>query len=975
MEKIIFLSNNWTDKGEEIDILNYQLCNMLSDKLRIDLYEVSCLCMNKQISGMKDTKVYKIPNGKSRFEYYVDNGEIINRLIEKSYRKNINQYWIIGYDMTSGYMALKLKQELSARYAANVNLTIIHYKQYNGVQIYKEFLKLMQQADVIFSFNNSFDIDQFQLDKERFRYYQLTPFANNVIDFDFTKKFICQMVEEDIPFVNFHINNVLEEYVEFNANYFSATVSPIGALRRKLNKKKTLFLIGESGLGKTYRARKIALDSVKEDSAAEDSYELVWWLDADDEKIKESLVELADKLLPLVGIDTHFFKIENNISGLINVLYKELENLSWLIIFDNACDDEDSMSIESFCKDYLKNLLIKKREDQHILLTSRNDGWQYVKDIKSKGVVEIISWNEKDIRNFFKKKPEVKINTSEELSNVFGGLPVVIALIKRFIVIQKIDLYTYLSNWKNLSQLDSAITKAVFISYNALSDSQREVLDIISCLGPDEIPIQEIFMRNEKLILSFLSKKASTDLREDLKTLCQYLLLSKVSRLRKLYSIHRSIRASIDSIKNETSSNRGKNFAIKILNESFMASGNSSDDKFRWELIPHIDYICKDISNRIFMNEEEKVTATHLVYNSALFHYNAGEIQKAEDLLNKALNLVSEVHHGQKAQQLKTDIYLKLSNTLFLKGKYYFEEALSLASKALTIAQNHNLKDKEVVCHSEALAKIYQRKCLFNDAERELLQAKKLVEDNPSDLNLQDKLAGIYHNLGSLYWTRGAKLNEYKNDYLIAVEYFSSSIEIQNQIIADTKIVRDRTSDPAEKGKLDNRISTKKLYLNVSRMILGAVYGLMADFESQQREHKAALSFFEKEAKEKRRCAYTAYYILSYGWDQKALKIDSPSCFIDRYSEEKLLDIIIEQDTALSTDEKYQIILKILNLRIAVITDDFKNIKNTFRKISNKFEARSVENAYSELISKLIGVKFGDRFYDVDTCSVSVRWS
>ena len=406
-----------------------------------------------------------------------------------------------------------------------------------------------------------------------------------------------------------------------------------------------------------------------------------------------------------------------------------------------------------------------------------------------------------------------------------------------------------------------------------------------------------------------------------------------------------------------------------MLKNSFKAS-----DSENWALIPHVDAIF-DKAKEVPLNGT-KEDARELFDEAGNFHYDMGETGKAEGFFGKTSELAD---NGSK---FKAHADMKLAKTLFLKGKDWFSQAIDLAKSAEQYFEQNNDLEELLECKNGVLLKIHQRKCEFDKAEALF---KDIIDISAKEERFKDKLSGIYHNLASLHWTWGRETTpegKGKNDYETSVHYFHEALKAGSEAVAKLEKKKMLAKTEEDKKKLGGTIEIKRLYRNVSRMIFGAVYGLLKEFDKQTEQHEEALTYFKDKAKEKRRLAYTAYYMLSYGWDKEQLNeedSDIGKCnYFDQpgFTEMELMQLIEEQSVHLGKDEKYELITKIVKLRLAVRQktnpDKYANAPATFTT-ENLYEAFVILEGQLEEM-KYTPEKDGVqqvRYYDVDTCSVS----
>lgn len=772
-------------------------------------------------------------------------------------------------------------------------------------------------------------------------------------------------------------------------------------VNKALNEQGICYLQGMAGIGKTILAQEIANNKIRDDR-----YDIIWWLDADEGKIIPSLEEFAEKLAKESKIEKAKDKSpKENIS-------EYLKDKRWLLIYDNACDTQSKEKIETF---YRENIIAPDAaKKQQVLITSRNSNWRLLHDNMKE--IELKYWTNKEIEEFFNQK-DIKVPDKTQL-DILGKLPLAVALARSYLYKRskgKRSFTAFYEEWKreydNLDidgkltdfkysadhpkksqdsnteeEKDKSLFIVIKISFDNLEEPLQNLLKDMCCFAPDEIPMKVLYDRN-KATQPFDSVDYHA-LENKLTELENFSFIAHQQN--KQYSMHRFIQQGIRGIaKKEGQLETKVKNGVTLLKNAFKAK-----DPENWAFIPHVDAIFDQF--KVLPLNEVKKDATNLFYEAGMFHYDMGETIRAEDTLEITRQLV------ENNPALEANVHKMLAKLLFLKGKTKFEPATDLANKAVQYFEQVGDVKSEVECKNEVLVKIRQRKCQFDKAQELFSDIEKIYT---GDEKFKDKLSGMYHNIASLHWTWGRKdtpEGKGKNDYETSVYYFNKALEAGKETIRMIKKEKAKEKSAKEKRKQEGSISDRLLYQAVSRMIFGAVYGLLKEFDKQAEQHKQALTHFKNQAKEKRRLAYTAYYMLAYGWDKEALNAEDAHIGKCDYFEEEgftemeLIQLIGDQKMYLATDEKegeegrseeekkkeeqkdekYTLITKIVALRLAVrqetALEEDKNIPAIFIP-------ESLEDAFYKLEAQLEEMKYTpakdrvkeERYYDVDTCSVS----
>lgn len=158
-----------------------------------------------------------------------------------------------------------------------------------------------------------------------------------------------------------------------NANeYFVGRKEAIGNIYNNFRqKKKTISLIGSSGIGKTQLAKRYV-------ELYKHNYDIVWWIDSDKNKnIGEQFKKLAIELNNLIknqDLKINTFLSNEEIVKQVKENFR-ITGLNWLIVFDSAID-----------KDKVKDYLPEKHNNNgngHILITSTNPlAWNNIMELE-----------------------------------------------------------------------------------------------------------------------------------------------------------------------------------------------------------------------------------------------------------------------------------------------------------------------------------------------------------------------------------------------------------------------------------------------------------------------------------------------------------------------------------------------------------------------------------------------------------------
>lgn len=775
-------------------------------------------------------------------------------------------------------------------------------------------------------------------------------------------------------------------------------------LSEKITEHYKVCIVGEPGMGKSFLARQVVHNVylAEQQKTGSRKYDIIWWIDADTNKVENELIELAREVCGKKNVAEWLAKAGTGDAignaGVIKELFYELKNRSWLIVFDNAMDTDtatgfgrDLITLGEYAKKYLPETTTKG----HLLLTSRNKSWAIRSKIQYPfQPLYLEKWTDESVRVYLEKpenpKKKITVNSLDQV-RIFQGLPLAVSIAKaRMLDINNPDRFSIfyqawhegfkkIKDFKKIEEedydIDRNLLTTIDVSYQHLSADIKHFINVLVCFAPDDLPVLSLY-------------EANADTKDSLGYI-ERLSLGRYDEAddKKLYSMHRLVQECIKQLqaKNDTL-NASYRKAISLLSRRFNAVFGK-DNTLIGLLLSHADTLADAIrteQNSFSMSESEKNEAAQLFLNAGQYHFDVGENKRSIEQFQSALNTTKDEALTAKAKK-------SFANVLFLLGRGHFDDAETYARAAAASFKKLRNKADYIDCQNDVLGKILQRKCEFEKCEKITLSTNKLVKDYIRDnvgdgdvfehivekyvQNKDDKIAekqgSVYHNLGSLYWTWGRPGNGEKNDgntdisdYERARSYFFKAIDFQEKMVAALKGAAYRFSDKDISDKLNVAAGRKKFFLNVSRMIYGAVLGLLKEYDGDQgqwRQHQEAFADFEGRAFEKRRYAYTAYYMLAYSWDRKALFNELP----DKFNENNLIKEVLRYDNVLGgNDEKFDLIKKIINLREAV-----KNPKRQHLAEGFYYDLRTQLEAMKYKFNR--GKQQVIRYYDVDTCSVS----
>ncbi|MCX6215600.1 NB-ARC domain-containing protein [Spirosoma sp.] len=796
------------------------------------------------------------------------------------------------------------------------------------------------------------------------------------------------------------IQNVDKEAFKYAQScYFNADLKYINNalaitkdnVNEKISDNHKICIVGEPGMGKSFLARQVVYSIFLDEQQKTDSrkYDIIWWIDADTNKVENELIELAEEVFSKNTVSKWLAKAGTGDAignvGVIKELFKELKDQSWLIVFDNAMDTDmntrfgpEPVTFEEYAKKYLPQTTTKG----HLLLTSRNKSWVIRSKVKYPfQPLYLEKWTDESVKAYLEKSenPKRKITVSSlEQVRIFQGLPLAVSIAKaRILEINNPNRFAiFYQAWsegfkkieKEDYDTDRNLLTTIDVSYQTLSGDLKHLINILVCFAPDDLPVLSLYEHNVDI--------------EDTLDYIERLSLGRYDESAKppLYSMHRLVQECIKElqVKNGTLDTSYR-YAINLLAKRFNAIFGK-DNTLISLLLSHADalaYVMRTEQKSFSMSELEKNEAALLFINAGQYHFDAGDNKQAIEQFESAISITTDEVLIAKAKK-------GLANVLFLLGKSHLDEAEEFARAAADYFKKLPNKTDYIDCQNDVVGKILQRKCEFKECEEITLSTdvivKEYIYNNVGESNvfehivekyvrnevdkIAEKQGSVYHNLGSLYWTWGRPGNGDISDYERARNYFVLAIGFQQKMVDALKRGVDRFTDKDIRDRLEVAVGRKTFFLNVSRMIYGAVLGLSKLYSGEQgqwAQHLAAFDDFKERAFEKRRYAYTAYYKLAFSWDREVLLKELP----DKFSKNDLIQEVLRYDDVLTgNDEKFDLIKKIVNLREAVRIPTKQNVAGSYyNDLKTQLEAMKYEfNRDGQPIF---------RYYDVDTFSVS----
>ena len=233
-------------------------------------------------------------------------------------------------------------------------------------------------------------------------------------------------------------------------------------------------LVGLPGTGKTQLASKYVSDYSSQ-------YQTIWWFSSEQ---PETLGSNFEELCDVLGLETLSDDKNERSSAVRN--WFEI-NSDWLIVFDNA---EAPEALQNYLPD---------RASGHVIITSRNQLWEQVAEVRKVGVFE----REESIKLLCKLTNQDDTKTADDIANELKDLPLAIVQAGSFVAASAISLSEYLDEFKkNHKELlefgleegkaapdyPSTVATTLKMSFEQLRGPSADLLNVCAFLAPDNIP-------------------------------------------------------------------------------------------------------------------------------------------------------------------------------------------------------------------------------------------------------------------------------------------------------------------------------------------------------------------------------------------------------------------------------------------------------------------------------------------------------
>ncbi|GJM33164.1 MAG: hypothetical protein DHS20C18_21650 [Saprospiraceae bacterium] len=684
-------------------------------------------------------------------------------------------------------------------------------------------------------------------------------------------------------------------------------------------------LIGMPGVGKTFLVNRLGHELLKDGQ-----FKCIWFFNSDSfESIINDFKELAREL----GIDPGYK--DDELIKLVKVhLDRTLGN--WLLIFDNACDENSSLgNPDFFARNYFPINLSRKKQ---VIVTSTNRAWCRL--FIGSGF-DIEPWSKEDFYEFLNLRgvSNASYNVSFELHDQFGGSPLAIDQAADYIGRSNITLDTFLEllndNKKRL--LDQGLTildyhkgniiNAIILAYEKLgkvipSDAQI-LMGLISFMYPFNIPLLAI----SRKLSNFVKKNPSFPvLRETplynlhdcvpaLSKLIQFSLLRKTGE--EIFSVHQLIKEGIqfyireDPVKYAVLQREMLTvFYIAYYPEGYFYQFLSS---YMTLMTPHVVSFVENLEEYNTLEKQNLNKLATLYFRLFLYHDSLGGKYNCNKYLLKFQGLVDnnlELKTALEVQTMERILELKSCYPARLEPESQSqEEELNKLRELNHFFSGIESKEWNVVCLNRLGLTMLRNK----DIDSSILYFEKAIEFN-------NEYDFLYGNLGVCYFEKGE------------VKKAINTLEYSNRLAS---------------------INNNHYVIGVNKITLGIINILQDRTNDAELVLSDSISIFQR-LNEKRFLSYALYPKIIFDLD-KGENI------------QKYYQLFESLANDLKNDLKYELLRKLVKLKVSVEKKELEDVRSQYLEVKRikdmyKYYLNECLIAYVLLRTSIFFFNSGDEY-------------
>jgi|GEM_PF-7000384 len=561
---------------------------------------------------------------------------------------------------------------------------------------------------------------------------------------------VTKLMPINAPFTDF-ISNL----PSLRNSYFTGRTKVIAAIRQNFQAKKSVYISGMGGVGKSSVALEYAYKH-------KDDYDVIWWLNAGDHtEIQNGFKEFAIRK-NLINSD------EQNEEAVILRKVQEWLNTHqrWLFIYDNA----DEKGFKEWLGQYLS-----RSGTGDVIVTTR---CRYF----SEGVTIVLDEFDKSEALEFLKKRTGRVDVkAKDLADCLGYFPLALEQAAAYLVATPMSYEEYIAVFEeklehdeDLTHYDKSVYATLQMSIDRLErDGAWQMLNLCAYFAPDRIPLS-LFVES-KIFSETL--KVNVDVYDIVAELAKYSLLKYDKDDHNLVYIHRLLQATVRR-RHKYEDTRWLNICFDMVYGVFRYEygDKASMDAFG-QNVAHVLEIARHAELMLDKTDKAVQEKIAVLYSEAgLGFYYGGRYVEALEWLVKALAIRESVLG--KDHPSTADTYNNIARVYGVQGRYV--EALELYSKALAIRESVFGKDHPDTANTyHNIATVCMKQGDYD----------KALEWNETALVIYEQVLGKGHLSTRAIYIDIAEIYKARGDEDKAAEFYKKADKVHKTYIEPSEIV------------------------------------------------------------------------------------------------------------------------------------------------------------------------------------------